>query len=207
MTSYELTFAVPSFTDDQLDKLTAMCDAIGSEGHGRTEIAMLVDAADAHDAYTTARRVLGTVGIEPTDFIPDFVTRAEIAHRAGVSTQAVGQWVRGERGHGFPMAAFNTPGEIWHWGDVIAWLRARGIAVDDDVAHPTRAEAEAMQFRTWDHRKVDGGWKPATVVKKPSLHPSSASRGVKEDRRSSWGDRSYPNGVIPMFDRECGYAA
>lgn len=61
--SYELTFAVESFMDDQIDALSSMCDVMGSEGHGRCEIDMLVGADDPAEAQSTARRMLAHVGL------------------------------------------------------------------------------------------------------------------------------------------------
>lgn len=76
----------------------------------------------------------------------DLVTRAQIAERAGVTRQAVGLWIRGER-HTDP--AFPEPhvlggGGLWLWRDVDQWLAEVGLP-HDEVSYPTHLDIARVE--------------------------------------------------------------
>ncbi|WP_152353275.1 hypothetical protein [Brachybacterium subflavum] len=175
---YALTFEVASATDDQLDQLDAQFDVIAAEGHGAPTITAFVEADGAQDAFQIARRAMGQAGIRVRRYVPELVTRSEIARRANLTTQAVGNYVCGDRGAEFPSSYFIAPDPIWLWSEVLEWLRARGTVVDDAASYPSRMETESFMHRVWDEIKVDGGWtKTRTLHKEPVRLASASIRG------------------------------
>lgn len=181
---YVLTFEVASASDDQLDQIESHFDVISSEGHGAPEITALVEAADAPNAFQAARRAIGEAGVRIVRFLPDLVTRAEIARRAGLTTQAVGNYVRGDRRDHFPEPYLHVPDSVWLWSEVLEWFRARCREIQDAGHYPTRLEAEAFTFKIWDEVKVNGGWAESTTIR-TSIQPAPAAE------RTSWTGSGY----------------
>lgn len=66
---------------------------------------------------------------------PDLVTSSDIAHRVGVSREAVRKWVNGAT-KAFP-TQFDTVGadqRVWRWVEVVEWLMtAKAIDMDEDL--------------------------------------------------------------------------
>ena len=73
---------------------------------------------------------------------PEQVSRQDIADRAGVTRQAVGQWVRGVRQAAtpFPIPYNSVAGGIWFWGDALDWLRRQGYSQATGLRYPTLDE-------------------------------------------------------------------
>lgn len=150
MPAYELSFDVVGISDVQEERIQRRFDIIVLERYGRRRVTMLVPGVDVAVAFDAARAELDSAGVQEYDFAPDYATRAEVARRAGLSTQAVGQYVRGERGDGeFPMPALHVPAEVWVWGDVVPWLQRQGVALEPGVVHPTSGQVKALQYRAW----------------------------------------------------------
>ncbi len=67
---------------------------------------------------------------------PDLVTTSDIAHRVGVSREAVRKWVKDTR-KPFPTQFDNiTDGHqrVWRWAEVVEWLlKAKAIDMDEDL--------------------------------------------------------------------------
>lgn len=182
---YVLTFEVASTTDDQLEQIDAQFDTIAAEGHGAPQITALVDADDAPEAFQIARRAMGEAGVRVLRYLPDLVTRSEIARRAVLTTQAVGNYVRGQRGAAFPVPYLNVPDPVWLWSEVLDWLRAHGREVEDAGNYPSRIEAEAFMHRVWDEAKVNGGWTKSGTIRTDAIQRSSASS------RHGWSGPTY----------------
>lgn len=164
-TLYSLTFEVASFTDEQLDHIEQTFDVIASEGHGPTEVTAILEADSPLAAAQAARRAIGGAGVTIRRYLPDLVTRTDIAERAGITTQAVGNYVRGSRGSDFPAPYFDVASGAWLWGEVLPWLRAQGLRVEDPCSYLGRRDTEAVMNRIWSDAKVDGGWEELRDVR------------------------------------------
>lgn len=141
--NFELSFEVTNLTADAADSIESIYDAVFST-HGRTTVAtLLVPGNSAADAASSAIAELRRVGVEALRLVDDLVTRAEIAERANVTTQAVGLWARGERNGS---AQFPEPyvragsATLWLWGEVAEYLRSVGVAIDEGVEYPSRQD-------------------------------------------------------------------
>ena len=97
-------------------------------------------------AASAAIERLRDLGAEPIRLIDDLVGRREIARRAGVTPQAVGLWIRGERhaSSPFPPPFVDAGGGLWLWGEVVPALAARGVTVDGDVQYPSRLDSQRI---------------------------------------------------------------
>jgi hypothetical protein len=144
MAEYELIFEIGSPTDAQVDHLYGQADAIVAR-HGRTSLVTITSAGPS--ALTGARAtvaLLESIGMTICRLYEDLVTRSEIADRSGVTPQAVGLWIRGER-HGESANPFPEPYNyvggstpVWLWGEVNLWLGQVGKA--DGLRHPARVD-------------------------------------------------------------------
>lgn len=91
-----------------------------------------VEAEDSgHSAVEVAKRLateLLVLGVQVREALPELVTMADIARRAGVSKQAVSNWAnRDVNGDHFPRPWNSTDTTlIWDWCYVNEWLRSRG---------------------------------------------------------------------------------
>lgn len=108
----------------------------------RNGLFILTTTAPAMSASTAGRDLadlLAEVGVKVTRTHPDFVARQDIADRAGVTRQAVGQWVRGgrQRRTPFPDPINAVANGIWLWGDVHAWLRHHDYGSETGRHYPT----------------------------------------------------------------------
>jgi len=66
------------------------------------------------------------VGLRPVRIEPDpLVSATDIAERSGLTRAAVSNYVKGNRGHGFPVpvARFDTTSPLWKWTEVMRWLQ------------------------------------------------------------------------------------
>lgn len=146
MRVFELTFEVPAIEEDVEDNVADELDAVIATHFDVTTATCFVEARDcltaAHHAIETLRRL----GAPAARLVDDLVTRGQIAERAGVTRQAVGQWIRGERhiAVDFPKPFVLAGGGLWLWGEVVDALAARGIKLDNDVAYPSRSDTQAI---------------------------------------------------------------
>ncbi|MDR3202498.1 MAG: helix-turn-helix domain containing protein [Bifidobacteriaceae bacterium] len=150
---FELVFEVDPISQTMLDRLYTTVDYdVMTSGHsGVTLLTAAVPAASAIRAADAVVSDLLHIGIRPLRLVEDLVSRSEIARRAGVTPQAVGQWLRGERREGVepPRPYVLASGQLWLWGEVRQWLTSLGQATDDsedDIVYPTRR----------DHMTVNG---------------------------------------------------
>lgn len=113
-------------------------------------------------------------GIRVRRLYEDLVTRAAIASRTGMTRQAVGNWIRGDRKAAtpFPEPYQLAGGGLWLWGEVSAWIG------EEEIAYPTRRDYPAVNSiidREPDgFEKVAIGWlDPAEPM---NLSPSAERR-------------------------------
>lgn len=156
-TEFELIFVTPDLAgpgDDRVAMVEEHLDVVVESHSGLTLATVTAEGADAVTAALSAAAVLSACGLSPVRSYPDMVTRQDIADRADVSRQAVGNWVRGERMQSDP---FPTPvnlvgGGVWLWGDVVAWLRRHGHDIEDlkfpSIAEHARIDTALLQTPT-----------------------------------------------------------
>ena len=146
MCQVELTFEVLPMTESVEDVVVGQLEATVATHYGVNTVTLLVDTSDVLSGAAWAISALEKLGAKPVRLVDDLVTRGQIAERAGVTRQAVGQWVRAERHSGLPFPApfILTSGGLWLWGEVVEALRTRGITVDDDVTYPNRLQSQRI---------------------------------------------------------------
>lgn len=169
---FELIFVIPEIDgpgDPRITQAARHLDIVVETHSGLTLATITAEGANATDAGLAAAATLTQCDLAVQRSHPDFVTRQDIAARAEVTRQAVGNWVRGDRmsGDSFPTPVNLVSGGIWLWGDVIAWLRRNGHQVDDDMQYPSIE----------DHARIDIG---IADREKPSaiLHFTSEERNA-----------------------------
>lgn len=141
ITEYELSFVIPSLSgldDPRLREAEVSLDAVVGTHSGLTLVTVTAEGNDAVSAGLSAAALLTACGLVPTRTQPDLVSRQDIADRAQVTRQAVGNWARGERHSSdrFPTPVHLVGGGLWLWGDVVAWLR-RNNHETDEIEFPT----------------------------------------------------------------------
>lgn len=165
MRQFELTFEVPEMAEEIEDAVAEDLDAVIAVHSGVTTVTVLFSAADCITAARTAIDALTRLGAAPIRLVDDLVTRGQIAERAGVTRQAVGLWVRGERHSedAFPAPFVPTGGGLWLWGEVVDALAARGIVLDEGVEYPTRRDAQIVGGMLAAHEATSTGSFAASI--------------------------------------------
>jgi predicted DNA-binding transcriptional regulator AlpA len=129
-----------NLNDDTLDdRLAEFDNATFSEVDGLAFITVYVDDGQSvvdtvlEATRTLAAKIPGTIAKRVH---PDLVTTSDIAHRVGVSREAVRKWVKDTR-KPFPTQFDNiTAGHqrVWRWAEVVEWLlKAKAIDMDEDL--------------------------------------------------------------------------
>lgn len=136
--TYELQLEIAAPTENQLEAAEHNVELVYSSHGPAHYLTIWQEAASPFSAAKNAIAQLRKAGIKVRRAVEDLVSRQDIAERLGVSRQAVGNWIRGERrGSGndeFPAPHNAVGGGVWLWKDVNDW--ARGIAeTDGDVEH------------------------------------------------------------------------
>jgi hypothetical protein len=137
MATFELIFVTSGLgdaSDPRTEYLLNSFDGVVSSHGGLTLAALSCPGRSALDAAVRAVTELETHGVQVLRLHEDLVTRAEIARRAGVTPQNVGQWIRGERHGGFSAPHNVAAGGVYLWHDVNAWLETIGRG--DSMRHP-----------------------------------------------------------------------
>ncbi|TRW47537.1 hypothetical protein [Georgenia yuyongxinii] len=144
---FELAFEVSGLTEAIEDAIDASFDALVAI-HGRTtKVTVVVPAVTAVEAADVAISTLNGLGVHVVRLIDELVTRTEIAQRAGVTTQAVGLWTRGERNadHEFPEPYVRAgSATLWLWGEVVTFLREIGKPIDGSMQFPSRSDIQVI---------------------------------------------------------------
>lgn len=141
---FEWTFELAEQpTAEQLEFAEANFDGILSIQDGLAHMSIVASGSSAETAAMSAIALLREHGIHPLGVVWDLVNRSSVAERAGVTRQAVSNWVTGRRNPvqtPFPNAFSSTAGGVWVWGEILPWLRAAGVEVEFDVDAPTFVE-------------------------------------------------------------------
>lgn len=170
MPQYELVLEIAPLTEDAEDALMSELDCtIG--GHGNTSL--LTVTAQGPTAESALRHLvhgLDAHGITVRRMVEDLVDRKAIAMRAGVTRQAAGLWIRGDRHQhtAFPEPYTLASGGLWLWGEVAAWLTAAD-RLDDDMNYPTREDHVRcnhwlLDTQTRNTSSVDAQASPIDVI-------------------------------------------
>lgn len=144
MSSFEWTFILDEADDvgDLLDRYDCLT-GINHDGEGF--VAITCPGETGLGAAKSMCTELQLAGFRVLRSQEDLVDRHEIAQRTGNSRQSVGQWIRGERGSGFPARFNDVGGGVWLWGDVHRWLRRTGRDLrGDDLDYPTREDHDLL---------------------------------------------------------------
>lgn len=172
MATYELGFEVATMSSDVEDAVAEELGASVATHSGLTTVTLVVDGPSCLAAALVAADRLQTVGAPPLRLVDDLVSRGEIARRVGVTPQAVGNWIRGDR---HPDSSFPTPyvvssTELWLWGEVRDALRKRGLDLDRGLRFPTRRDSQLIGGALAVRRQsADVGWS-----QRPSLYGGPA---------------------------------
>ena len=143
MSEFELILAVDALTPEQEDAIYAHCDALISSHGDSTRLTVTAEGTDVLEGAHKIFALLASLGVGTRRMYEDFVTRGDIAQRAGVSRQAVGLWVRGERlqESPFPGVYSTVGGGIWLWGEVDGWLRENVTSyAGEGIDYPSRMD-------------------------------------------------------------------
>ena len=125
---YELRLEISPITEAVEDAITESFDCLIASHAGVTSVTLSAVGDTCEAATLSAIQKLRDLGAVPIRLIDDLVGRREIARRAGVTPQAVGLWIRGERhaaAH-FPPPFVDAGGGLWLWGEVVPDLANRG---------------------------------------------------------------------------------
>ena len=145
MKSYELTFNIVKVPDDLADELLDQFDCVIGEDHGGQHY--ITTTADGGDCFSAAKAMttrLHSLGMIVQRLQEDLTSRNEIAERLGVTRQAVSNWVRGQRGDGFPTPTNDVAGGVWLWGDVARWAETHGSYDTNGMNYPSRADYDRV---------------------------------------------------------------
>ena len=133
MTIYDFTFVVDADPiDDTFEDrfIEAGCDdATFVLMRGNALLSFDREADSYKDAVLSAYQQIRNSGSEIVRFEPDFlVSQVEIASRSGLTKQAIGMFIKGERRAGFPApnARIESASPLWDWVEVSHWLLEQG---------------------------------------------------------------------------------
>lgn len=157
MDTFELIFVTSELgdaSDPRTEYLLDAFDGVVSMHSGLTLAALSCPGRSAFDAAVRAAGDLDNRGVHVLRLHEDLVTRAEIARRAGVTPQNVGQWIRGERQSGFPAPHNAAAGGLWLWHDVNSWLGTIGRG--DGMRHPAAHECARINGYLVTTRPLSG---------------------------------------------------
>jgi hypothetical protein len=180
MATYELSFELPAITDEVEDLLADQLDGLVAGHSGVITVTVLRDGDTCLQAALSALEDLRGVGANPERMVDDLVSRREIARRAGVTPQAVGNWIRGDRQtyKPFPKPFVLSSSELWLWGEVVDALGTRGIDTDSGVSFPSRRDIQlvggAMAARAG---AIGAGWASHGSVRPQSVVTGSRPKG------------------------------
>lgn len=139
---FEIAFVIETVEaeDPRIDQaMEALPGTTISGALGLTVATTLVDADTAIAAGLHAAKALAAAGLAPLRTYQDLVSRQDIADRVGMSRQAVGNWVRGERQNSrpFPAPVTLSSGGLWLWSSVVSWIDATKAAELNESKLPT----------------------------------------------------------------------
>ncbi|MFI7060258.1 helix-turn-helix domain-containing protein [Kribbella sp. NPDC050124] len=154
---FELTFEVSGVDETVDEALSADFDVMVGVSHDGTEfVTATIEADSAVEAARSLIASLHSLEVTVHRLREDLVTRKDIAERAGVTPQAVGYWIRGDRAVGatFPAPYNPVAGGVYLWSEVNSWLRDNGKD-SDDWEFPSRADIICINADLLDWLRLD----------------------------------------------------
>ena len=144
--AFELRLEIAPIPEDIEDAIAESFDCLIATHSGMTSVTLSATGDTCVAAALSAIEQLRDLGAVPIRLIDDLVGRREIARRAGVTPQAVGLWIRGERhtASPFPPPFVDAGGGLWLWGELVPALADRGVVVDGDVRYPSRLDSQRI---------------------------------------------------------------
>lgn len=124
------TTYIDATVEESLDGLGL--DAIVATHSQLTVVSFVCEGSTGIGAVKSAAQTLARIGIQCLRTYPDLVSRQAIADRTGLSRQAIGNWIRGDRkaDDPFPPPVNLVGGGAWLWGEVDEWLKRQGYEAD-----------------------------------------------------------------------------
>ncbi|MDO5286498.1 MAG: hypothetical protein Q4G45_06695 [Actinomycetia bacterium] len=157
MITCELMLDIDPVDEGLEDAIVSTWDALVAT-HGESTV--LTITAEGFSVESAARSIVAELeeaGARVRRLLEDLVTRSTIASRTGVTPQAVGLWVRGERQRtAFPAPYNPATGGLWLWGEVNQWLAANGKPADD-IVYPSREDYPRCNAWLLDRGPGGGG--------------------------------------------------
>lgn len=182
--SFEFGFEIEAPSESQEDSLMAFGGALSCFG-GRYIVSVSREGSSATMAAVEAYKELIGEGIKVIRIDPDYVTRAEIAERFGVSAQAVGLWCRGERNSSkpFPKPSVSSSGAtLWIWSDIVYWARSVGKPIDEGMEYLSRDDMLFIDGRIVNDRRIEPWGDVSTSSYSLGAKPASKPKvSVKAD--------------------------
>ncbi|MHA7620545.1 hypothetical protein ACX12M_18695 [Cellulosimicrobium cellulans] len=173
---YELTFEIADVDEGLEDAIVDATDGTLASMYGTTLVTLTAPGPSALAAATCARLLLSEAGASVYRCVEDLVSRSEIAHRVGVTAQAVGNWVRGDRRDEvrFPSPYVFSAGGLWLWSEVIEWLDRvhpdLAAHASDGFAYPSRHDHAAIAGQIETSRRAVASASEWREVELPGRH-------------------------------------
>ncbi|WP_162907178.1 hypothetical protein [Allorhizocola rhizosphaerae] len=167
-------------------------DLSWAEVSGRVIATLHTDCDDpVGQVMQVLRSIRNLLGANVVEVDQDLVNISGIAHRVGVTREAVRTWVEGIRGPGnFPEHVGATGADqgsqrIWRWADVSNWLHS-SFQLGDDEDHLSRQQLAAVNAAIQGvPEALDRQWESLGSVFEKELRvaPDRSSRHVKVGER------------------------
>lgn len=156
MNIYELRFEIEQADEASYEAVEEHFDIVVSM-HGKSVyLTVMVDGAtSAISAAQKAINIIAEAGIKVRRLSEDLVSRAGIAERTGMTRQAVGMWIRGERRKdqlAFPEPYHPVAGGIWLWSDVNTWLHRTTNPGAENISYPDRCDYAVINAEMLNRR-------------------------------------------------------
>lgn len=179
---FEFCFEIEPVSETVEDAIADRFDCLISSHSSVTTVTITANGESCVRAAREAIDDLSALGVTTLRLMDDLVDRGEIARRAGVTRQAVGLWVRGERHTGtpFPAPYVLAAGGLWLWGEVLEALRRRGVTVDDPMVYPTRADSSLINGSLTRTRALESGAWTKDLARRAWSTPVPTTKGRRQ---------------------------
>lgn len=147
MPEYEWMFVVAALSEEQERSILDDLDGFVGGHDATTLVTVSAEGDDADSVGRSMVHALLDLGVEVSRAYYDLVGRSEIARRAGVTPQAVGNWARGSRQDSIPFPAkfALAGGGVWLWHDVHNWLTRAQIDCDvEQISYASQDDVESL---------------------------------------------------------------
>ncbi|SCL47004.1 hypothetical protein GA0070617_0448 [Micromonospora yangpuensis] len=173
--------------DVSLDLLAEhLSDLTWTEWHGDVLATLHTSSQNpVAKALEAARRICHIFpDAEVGDVDPELVSISDIAHRLGLSREAVRLWVEGRRGPGdFPRplgAVSGGKSKVWEWSRVHDWVRDN-FDIGDNETHLSYAQiVELNGFLARIKHPIDDEWEIVSSYEQRVRSPNNGAENVHD---------------------------